>query len=77
MAEEVDTIRETPFGGYIGRTILDITTGEFGTEDANLVYFHLDNGETFFATIGTEDNPGLMGFLDMEANGDDDGTEKG
>lgn len=75
MAETAATIRETPFGGCIGRTILDVTTGDFGDEDSNLVYFHLDNGQTFFATIGHEGNPGLMGFIDMDAQGDDDEPE--
>lgn len=77
MAETVTTIRETPFGQCIGKTILDITMGEFGGEDAQIVYFHLDNGETFFATIGHEGNPGLMGFIDMDAQGEDDGLEEG
>lgn len=77
MADTVGTIRETSFGDCIGRTILDVTTGEFGEEDSHLVYFHLDNGQTFFATIGHEGNSGLMGFLDMEAPGEDDGSEKG
>lgn len=60
------TIRETPFGSCLGARILDITTGEFGEEDANTVYFHLDNGETFFATMGDENSPGLMGFVGMD-----------
>ena len=63
----VDTIRETPFGGCIGRKILDITTGDFGDEDEYRVYFHLDNGETFFATMGNENSPGLVGFLAMNS----------
>ena len=62
-----DTIRETPFGSCIGQKIMDITTGE--GEYSNHVYFHLSNGETFFATIGDESNPGMMGFVDMK---DDD-----
>lgn len=77
MAETVDTIRETPFGKCIGRTILDITTGERGDEDEHIVYFHLDNGETFFATIGHEGDPGLMGFIDMDAQGEDDEPVEG
>jgi len=70
--EQMETIRDTPFGSCIGRKIMDITTGDEGTEYANHVYFHLDNGETFFATIGTEKCPALMGFVDMneeETNG--------
>lgn len=77
MAGEVDTIRETLFGDCIGRTILDVTTGDWGDEDAHLVYFHLDNGQTFFATIGHEGNPELMGFIDMDAQGDDDEPVEG
>lgn len=70
MSDGVDTIRETPFGGCIGARILDVTTGDFGDEDQNKVYFHLDNGQTFYATIGT-DGENLMGFIDMEADEDD------
>ena len=64
----VETIRETPFGSCIGQKIMDITTGE--GEYENHVYFHLSNGETFFATIGNESNPGLMGFVDMNTEGE-------
>lgn len=77
MEHSVDTIRDSLFGGCIGRTILDITTGEFGEEDSHIVYFHLDNGQTFFATIGHEGNRGLMGFIDMDAQGEDDGPVEG
>jgi hypothetical protein len=70
----VDTIRETLFGECIGARIVDITTGEHGSEDADKVYFHLDNGQTFFAAIGMTDaakpNPAVLGFLDM--SGDDE-----
>ena len=59
-----ETIRETPFGSCIGQKIMDITTGE--GEYENHVYFHLSNGETFFATIGNEMQPMLMGFIDMK-----------
>lgn len=71
-----ETIRETLFGGAIGRRILDITAGEMGTEHWNKIYFHLDDGQTFFATIGDEKNPGLLGFLDM-SDDDDDGEDEG
>lgn len=70
---DVSTIRETPFGNCIGAKILDITTvetDEFVAGEPNHVYFHLDNGITFFATMGCE-GEGLMGFIDMEAGGDD------
>jgi hypothetical protein len=44
------------------------------SEDADKVYFHLDNGQTFFAAIGMTDaakpNPAVLGFLDM--SGDDE-----
>lgn len=71
-----ETIRQTPFGSCIGARILDITTEEW--EDVkrgepNRVYFHLDNGQTFFATMGF-DGDGLMGFLEMKAK---DGPEDG
>lgn len=72
MAEVFDTIRETPFGKAIGARILDITTGDFGEEDQNRVYFHLDNGETLFATIGNENQPEMMGLLDMNADEEND-----
>ena len=69
--EGCNTIRETLFGSCIGRRILDITTGE--GEDEDKVYFHLDNGQTFYATIGSpEKNSGLMGFIDMESDDDDE-----
>jgi hypothetical protein len=70
-----ETIRETLFGTCIGRRILDITTGELGAEHWDKVYFHLDDGQTFFATIGSELNPGLLGFIDMDD--DDDGEDSG
>jgi len=66
----VETIRETLFGSAIGKRILDITAGE--GEHSDKIYFHLDDGQTFFATIGNESNPGLMGFLSM----DDDETDE-
>lgn len=62
---EFDNIRQTALGACIGATILDITatdTEEFLAGDRR-VYFHLSNGETIFATIGTEENPGLLGML--------------
>ncbi len=65
MSESVSTIRDSLFGKAIGARILDITAGEWGEEDQYTVYFHLDNGETLFATIGNEDQPNLMGVLDM------------
>lgn len=68
--EGCETIRETWFGSVIGKRILEITTGE--GEDSDKVYFHLDNGETFFCTIGSEHTPGLMGFIDMTADDDED-----
>jgi len=70
MDDGLETIRDTPFGNAIGARILDITTGDFGEEDQYRVYFHLDNGETLFATIGNENQPNLMGVLDMNAEED-------
>jgi chemotaxis receptor (MCP) glutamine deamidase CheD len=64
-----ETIRETLLGQCIGATILDITTpdaDEFLAGGPNHVYFHLGNGETIFATLGDESNPGLVGLLDTE-----------
>lgn len=55
----METIRDTPFGRCIGARILDITTldkEEFFAGEPNHVYFHLDNGETFFATMGVDGN---------------------
>ena len=60
----VETIRDTPFGQCVGARILDITSGE--GDDEFKVYFHLDNGQTFFATVGNEDSPCLMGFVSMD-----------
>ena len=68
--EGANSIRDTFFGSCIGRRILDITQGEMGEDDWNKVYFHLDNGQTFFVTIG-DIGEDLMGFLDMEAKDDD------
>jgi len=71
---EFNTIRDTPLGECIGATILDITADEvdeFLKEGKNRVYFHLSNGETIFATLGTEGD-GLVGML-----GTDDEEEKG
>jgi hypothetical protein len=68
----VETIRDTPFGECIRKTILDITTGDLETEHWDKVYFHLSDGTTFFATIGSEERPGLMGMIDMEADDDDE-----
>jgi hypothetical protein len=65
MPEEFDNIRQTPLGTCIGATIVDITAAdpdEF-MEGDHRVFFHLSNGETIFATIGTEENPGLLGML--------------
>jgi hypothetical protein len=62
----IETIRETPLGRCIGSTILDITTpdtDEFLAGGPNHVYFHLSNGETIFATLGDESNPGLVGLI--------------
>lgn len=73
----VDTIRETPIGQCIGAKLLDITTGDHGEDDSHFVYFHFDNGQTIFATIGHESNPGLMGFVDMDDEGDDDEPVEG
>ncbi len=65
--EEIfDNIRQTPLGACIGATILDITavdTEEFLAGAPSHVYFHLSNGETIFATMGTEKDPGLLGLL--------------
>jgi hypothetical protein len=72
VSDGVDTIRETPLGNCIGATILDITAidpDEFLETGKNQVYFHLSNGETIFATLGT-DGDGLVGML-----GDDDEEE--
>jgi hypothetical protein len=70
MADETfDNIRQTPLGDCIGATILDITAvdaEEFLEGGPNHVYFHLSNGETIFATLGTEENPGLVGMLGTE-----------
>ena len=74
MSEEnegLQTIRESLFGACIGKRILDITTGDMGTEDWNKVYFHLDDGQTFYTTIG-DVGENMMGFLDMEGDGDDE-----
>jgi len=68
--EGVDNIRETLFGSVIGKRILDVTEGE--GEYSDKIYFHMEDGQTFFATIGNESNPGLMGFIDMEAMEDGD-----
>ncbi len=71
----VETIRETLFGDCIGAKILDITAvdnDEFLGGEKPYVYFHLDNGKTFFATMGV-DGQALMGFIDMTA--DDDAEE--
>ena len=59
-------IRQTPLGECIGATILDITTpdtDDFLAGAPNHVYFHLSNGETIFATLGSERTPGLVGLL--------------
>jgi hypothetical protein len=52
------TIRDTPLGGCIGATIVDIT----GDTEKNRVYFHLSNGKTFFCTIGQEESR-MIGML--------------
>jgi hypothetical protein len=64
--ESFENIRQSPLGWCIGATILDITTpdtDEFLAGHPNHVYFHLSNGETIFATLGTERDPGLVGLL--------------
>jgi hypothetical protein len=69
LTEFFDNIRQTPLGTCIGATILDITTpdtDEFLAGAPNYVYFHLSNGETIFATLGTEQTPGLVGLLGTE-----------
>jgi hypothetical protein len=74
MSEGTFNIRETVIGECIGATILDITTidtDEFLTTGENEVYFHLSNGKTLFATMGTEEAPGLIGMVDMDATDDD------
>jgi hypothetical protein len=72
----MNTIRDTRFGDCIGARILDITTGDHGTEDGDKVYFHLDNGQTFYAAIGLTEveqpNPAELGFLDMSGDGEDE-----
>ena len=73
MSPEFSNIRETPLGNCIGSTILDITTpdtGEFLEGAPNHVYFHLSNGETIFATLGNEHNPGLVGLLGTDDEDD-------
>jgi hypothetical protein len=70
----VDSIRDTPLRACIGARILDITADDFEEvepgEHGGKVYFHLDNGQTLFATIGHE-GEGFLGLLDMEAEGSD------
>ena len=71
---DMETIRDTPFGCCIGARILDVTSvspEEFLAGEGNYVYFHLDNGQTFFATMGV-DGEGLMGFIDMNAADDEE-----
>ena len=77
MAEDEDiseTIRDTPLGACIGRVLLDITADD--TEDyladperKSRVYFHFDNGETIYCTIGT-DGQNLLGMLGTEDEDD-------
>lgn len=72
-----NTIRDTPFGKCIGATILDVTSEEWEDVKAGepkRIYFHLSNGETFFATMGF-DGDGLMGFLDLESPDDSEAAE--
>lgn len=71
MEEDCATIRDTPLAACIGSTLLDITATE--TEDflagkPSHVYFHFSNGETIFATIGTEGSEliGMLGTDDDE-----------
>jgi len=70
---EFDNIRQTLLGTCIGATILDITAADvddFLAGDRR-VYFHLSNGETIFATLGTEENPGLVGMLGTDDEDED------
>jgi hypothetical protein len=72
---EYENIRQTIFGQCIGATILDITTpdtSDFLAGSPNHIYFHLSNGETIFATLGSEHNPRLVGFLGTEDEDEDD-----
>jgi hypothetical protein len=68
LSDTCNTIRETPFGKCIGARLIDMTADEKDEiEDGkSRVYFHFDNGETIFATIGDIGSE-LMGMLDMEA----------
>jgi hypothetical protein len=67
--EKIISIRDTPLKNCIGARILDITgvdTEDFLAGEDNTIYFHLDNGETLYATMGV-DGQNLLGMLNMEA----------
>jgi hypothetical protein len=69
-----ETIRDTPLGTCIGHKLLDITAEdaeEFLADPKrkSRVYFHFDNGETMFCTIG-RDGDGLLGMLGTDWEND-------
>ena len=68
------TIRDTPFSSCIGQKLVDITSDDFEEIDENKrsrVYFHFENGETIFATIGDIGSK-LMGMIDLGAEDNDE-----